>query len=179
MTTAEARYAGIRQNESFRPGIHAAVQLETEFEGQLRFAPMIAYNQRGFVIKPLADSVSRVENRIHYADIAPLLRYELGARNSGSKFYLTAGPVMGLAFSGKETRTVNGLTESERMKFSLTGNYGFVDMSMYGGFGWKTKKWFAEASYLYGLGNINNSVRRDGRNIQNRSLGIHIGYYLH
>ncbi|MFN8245235.1 MAG: hypothetical protein U0T56_02465 [Ferruginibacter sp.] len=40
-------------------------------------------------------------------------------------------------------------------------------------------RWYVEANYLFGLGNINNEVRRqDKRVIQNRSIGLHVGYYF-
>ena len=40
---------------------------------------------------------------------------------------------MGFAIGGSEKRTIRGLTQTGNMTFSLTGDYGYFDLSMLGG----------------------------------------------
>lgn len=178
ISTARARYNGVTKDNNFVAGPHIGLQFDTEFEGRLHFSPFIAYNHRGYVINKVNDSISEIRNSIHYIDLAPLISYHFSKTNLDKSFYLTAGPVMGIAIGGKEKTTTYGQTVSKNMQFSLTGKYGYFDLSMLGGIGWRSPKWYLEANYLFGLGNINNEVRKDKRNIQNRSIGIHAGFYF-
>ncbi len=178
MTTARIKYAGVTKDHAFTAGPHLGLQLDTEFEGPLHFSPFIAFNQRGYIIRQVNDSISEIRNNIRYIDLAPLVSYHFSNNHTGISFYLTGGPVMGFAIGGSEKRTIRGLTQTGNMTFSLTGDYGYFDLSMLGGAGLRMNRWYVEANYLFGLGNINNEVRQDKRNIQNRSIGLHVGYYF-
>lgn len=178
MTTARIRYAGVTKDNGFTAGPHIGLQLDTEFEGPLHFSPFIAFNQRGYVVSRVNDSISEIRNTIRYIDLAPLVSYHFSKSNRGKSFYLIGGPVFGMAIGGKEKTTLRGVSQSKNMEFSLTGSYGYFDLSMLGGAGMRFNRWFVETNYLFGLGNINNDVRQDKRNIQNRSIGIHFGYYF-
>jgi hypothetical protein len=64
------------------------------------------------------------------------------------------------------------------MKFSLSGNYGFVDLGFGSAIGFHTNKFLVQASVQLGLANINNNVENDFRNIRNRMFSLQLGYYL-
>lgn len=176
-STAKVSYRGIEQPTGYKPGFNLGLQAKIPFEPPLHFTPFISYNKRGYSINPLIDSLPVSETSIHYIDIAPLLSYDIrtGMQNI---LTLTAGPLAGFAFSGKEKLTTSGRTTESGMKFNLNGDYSFIDMALYGGISYRFNKIFMEAAYQYGFVSINNEEETDGRKIKNRLFLFNIGYYF-
>ncbi|MEO6490269.1 MAG: porin family protein [Ferruginibacter sp.] len=175
-STARAYYNSVKQSTGYVAGANFRIQAETIFEGRLYFTPSISYNSRGYVIR--ADSNRNDENRsiIHYGSIAPLLSFHFG--DPGKSLFLTAGPILGVAISGREKIKVNNITATSKMKFTTTSEYGLFDLGLYGALGYKIKAISVEAGYYFGFASINNNEELDKRNIRNRSFNITLGYYF-
>lgn len=179
VSTARVRYQTDKVPAAAYAGTHLALQLDMEFENKLRFAPFVSLNNRGFSYKQVSDGTVMHSNNLYYIDLAPVLRYSLRSFENGSSFFITGGPVMGVALLGKESIRSDKEVQKSRMNFDMARDYSYFDISMYGGIGYVLKRLCFELSYLYGLNNINNNVEKDFKNIQNRSIGLHIGYRFH
>jgi len=177
LSTAKVKDFRIEQPTGYKSGFNLGIQAKIPFEPPIYFSPFISYSLRGYSINPLIDSLPEIETSIHYIDIAPLLSYDIKT-GSGNHFTITAGPLAGIAFSGTEKSTANGHTTSSKMTFSLSGNYSYIDMAMYGSLGYHFNKIFIEAAYQHGFVSINNEQERDGRKIENRLFSFNIGYYF-
>ncbi|MEO6406925.1 MAG: porin family protein [Ferruginibacter sp.] len=177
-STAKASFNGIKQPTSYVPGLNIGLQMTTAFEPPLFFTALAHYSMRGYIIKPTSGSISRYENRIHYIDLTPLLSFHVKT-SSQSNLVLSAGPLAGLALSGTEKQTENGITTSKKMTLSTSGNYGLFDLAIYSSIGLHFDKFFVEAAYEHGFVNINNNVETDGKDIQNRIFSLNLGYYFH
>ncbi len=176
-TTARIHINDIKQPTGYMPGINLGVQVKAEFEPPLHFTGLLSYNMRGYSLTPLAGDSQKVETKIHYINLAPLLSYDI-ATGRNTHITLTAGPMAGLGFSGTQDITEAGITSSSKMKFSTSGNYGLFDLAIYNSIGYHFEKIFVEASYYLGFVSINNNEETDRTNIKNRGLGLSIGYYL-
>lgn len=175
--TARIFTSQVKQPTGYVPGVNIGIRFKTPFEPPLYFAPMISYNLRGYTTEPLSGSIEKIETHIHYIDIAPLLNYDI--KTSGKNhFGLTAGPVLGIAVSGRQKITENGATTSSPMKFSMSNNFGYFSLALHSGISYHFDKMFIEASYLLGFSSINNNEEVDGSNIKNRGLALSLGYRL-
>lgn len=172
-STAKASYGGIKQSHEFVPGGNLGLQIIREFDGPLYFSPYITYSSRGFIVT-IKDTISK--NIIHYIDIAAVLSFHIPA--GANSLVLAAGPTLGVAFMGTEKRTVEGITTSSKMKFSIDGNYSYFDPGLHTSIGYHFKKIFIEAAYQLGLSNINNNGEFDRRDLRNRTFSLNLGYYL-
>jgi hypothetical protein len=159
------------------PGINLGVQLKADFEPPLQFTGLLSYNMRGYSLTPLAGDIEKVETKIHYLNLAPLLSYDIATGNT-THFTLTTGPMAGFGFSGTQKITEAGVTNASKMRFSTSGNYGLFDLAIYNSIGYHFDKIFVEASYYLGFVSINNNEETDRTNIKNRGLAISVGYYL-
>ena len=175
-STVRAYYSDGKQRVGFVPGGNIGLQVNTVFEGLLHFSPFVGYNSRGFIIKSKTNG-DKTQNFIHYIDIAALLSIHkpMGGNNS---FAITAGPVISLAIAGTEKTTIAGISNSSKMKFSTSGDYGPFDFGLQAAVGYHFKKIFVEAAYQYGFVNINNNEEHDKRNIRNRTISLNLGYYI-
>ena len=176
MSTARVYQNDIKLDSKFIPGYGIGFLFEIPFEGKLYFSPGFAYNRRGYEYTPTSGSITKYRNTIHYIDITPEL--SLFIPSGQSAFSISAGPYLGVAIAGTEKTTTATATNSSKMKFSLSGNYGFMDLGLGGGVGFHTKKILVAANVQFGLANINNNVENDFRNIRNRMFSLQLGYYL-
>jgi len=176
-STARAYFTDVKQSTGFVPGANLAIQVKTVFEGSLHFSPYIAYTTRGYIIKSGNNNGDKVQTFIHYIDIAPVLSLDfvMGGKNS---LVISAGPLAGVAISGKEKTTIAGVTSSAKMKFSTDNNYSLFDLGLHTSLGYHFNKFFIEAAYQYGFASINNNEELDKKNIRNRTLSLNIGYYF-
>jgi hypothetical protein len=179
VSTARVRYQSDKIPATAYAGTQLALQLDMEFENKLRFAPFVALNNRGFAYKQVSDGSVMHSNNMYYIDLAPVLRYTLRSYENGNSFFVTGGPVMGVALYGKESIRSDKEIQKSRMNFDMARDYGYFDISLYGGIGYALGRLCFELSYLFGLNNINNNVEKDYKNIQNRSIGLHVGYRFH
>lgn len=175
--TARIFNSDVKQPTGYVPGVNISIRLKTAFEPPLFFTPMISYNLRGYTVEPLSGSIEKIETHIHYIDIAPLLNYDLttGEKNH---FSVTAGPVLGIAVSGKQKITENGATTSAPMKFSMSNNFGYFNLALHTGISYHFNNMFIEGAYHLGFSSINNNEEVDGSNIKNRGFALSLGYWL-
>jgi len=176
MSTARVYQNDQKLDSKFVTGYGIGLLFKIPFEGKLYFSPNLAYNRRGYTYTPNAGTINEYQNTIHYFDIVPNLSLNLPAGKNA--FVLSAGPHLSVAIAGTEKQTTANNTSSSKMKFSLSGNYGFLDLGVGGSLGFHTNKFLIEAGYQMGLANINNNVENDFRNIQNRMFSLQIGYFL-
>ena len=167
----------VKQPTGYVPGVNIGLRLKTAFEPPLFFTPMISYNLRGYTTEPRSGTIEKIETHIHYIDIAPLLNYDIKTAGK-NHFSLTAGPVLGIAVSGKQKITENGTTTSSPMKFSMTNNFGYFSLALHSGISYHFNKMFIEGSYHLGFSSINNNEEVDDTNIKNRGFAISLGYWL-
>ncbi|RYY44621.1 MAG: PorT family protein, partial [Chitinophagaceae bacterium] len=147
------------------------------FEPPLHFVGMLSYNLRGYTAIPLTGDTSKIENRIHYIDLAPMLSYDFKT-GENSHFSLSIGPVLGVAISGRQKITENGQTNSSKMQFSFSNNYGYFNLGIHNGLSYHFNNWFVEGSYHLGVSSINNNEEVDDTNIKNRGFALTLGYWL-
>ncbi len=176
MSTARVFQNGQKLDSKFVPGYGMGLLFKIPFEGKLYFSPNVAYNRRGYTYTPKAGSITEYQNTIHYFDIIPNLSVNLPAGKNA--FVISGGPHLSVAIAGTEKQTVANNTTSSKMKFSLSGNYGFIDLGVGGSLGYHMDKFLIEAGFQMGLANINNNVENDFRNIQNRMFSLQVGYFL-
>ncbi len=176
-TTARVHIKDVKQPTGYQPGVNLGLQLKAGFEPPLHFTGLVSYNMRGYTLTPLVGDTDRLETRMHYLNIAPMLSYDI-ATGKTTHITLTAGPMAGLAFSGTQKITTAGVTNSSKMKFSTSSNYGLFDLAIYNSLGYHFDKIFIEASYFLGFVSINNNEEKDRTNIKNRGFGVSLGYYL-
>jgi len=176
-STARVHTLNVKQPTGYVPGFNIGARFKTAFEPPLHFVGMVSYNKRGYTLEPLNGAVSKIETHIHYIDIAPLLNFDI---STGGNHHLsiTAGPVMGIALSGRQKITENGVTTSSPMKFSVTNNYGYASFAIFNGLSYHFNNMFVEASYHLGVSSINNNEEVDETNIKNRGFGLTLGYWL-
>ena len=179
--TGRVHTKNIQQPTGYVPGYNVTARVKTAFEPPLNFVGLIAYNKRGYTLQPLMGDTINKEISIHYIDLAPILSYDLVSVNK-NKLTLFAGPMLGMALSGKQKITEKGTpvntTTSSPMKFSLTGYYGYVNAAIHSGISFQFNKIFIEGTYHLGLTSINNDEEVDRTNIKNRGFAINLGYWF-
>lgn len=176
-STARVLVDNVNQPTGFMPGINLGMQVKTSFEPPLHFTGLVSYNLRGFSVTPLNGTIQKIETRLHYINLAPLLTYDI-ATDEQHHISLTTGPMAGLGFSGTQKITEAGVTNSSKIKFSTSENYGLFDLAIYNSIGYHFNKIFIEASYYWGFVSINNNEETDKTNIKNRGFGLSLGYYI-
>ncbi|MBK7883955.1 MAG: PorT family protein [Chitinophagaceae bacterium] len=176
-STARVYHGTEKQPTDYKLGGNIGVQADMPFDGGLHFSPYIAYNLKGFITLPKTGNITKIDNTIHYVEMAPKLTYHFTNDKAGS-FTAGAGMSLGVAVAGREKITDNGVTTDEKMKFSIVNKYGLFDFGFVPSIGYSTKKIFIEAVYQMGLTNINNNEENDGRNIRNRTFSLNLGFFL-
>ncbi len=175
--TARIHIRDVKQPTGNQPGINLGLQLKADFEPPLHFTGLVSYNMRGFTLTPLASDTDKLETKMHYLNLAPMLSYDI-ATGKTEHITFTAGPMAGLGISGTQKITTAGVVNSSKMNFSTAVNYGLFDLAIYSSVGYHFNKVFLEASYYLGFVSINNNEEGDRTNIKNRGLGVSLGYYL-
>jgi hypothetical protein len=176
MSTARVYQNDQKLENQFVQGYGIGLLFKIPFEGHLYFSPNLAYNKRGYKYTPKSGTITEYQNTIHYFDIVPNLSLNLPVGKNA--FVISGGPHLSVALAGSEKQTEGNTTNSSKMKFSLSGNYGFIDLGVGGSLGFHTNQFLIEAGFQMGLANINNNVENDFRNIQNRMFSLQIGYFL-
>lgn len=176
--TARIHTNNIKQSTGYKPGFNVGARIKTGFEPPLHFVGSISYNLRGYSFEPSTfGDTSKIETSIHYIDISPMLNYDFNM-GENNKLSLIAGPVVSVAFSGKQKLTEDGMTKSSDMKFSVTRNYNYFSVGIHSGINYQFNKMFIEAGYHLGISSISNEEEFDNTNIKNRGFSLSLGYWL-
>lgn len=176
--TARIHTLNTKQSTGYVPGFNIGARFKTAFEPPLHFVGVVSYNMRGYTYKPVGASITKIQTTIHYIDIAPMLNYDFNSLSDDHHVSFTAGPVMGIAFSGRQKITENGVTTSSPMKFSFSDNYGYASFAIHTALSYHFNNKFIEGSYHLGISSINNNEEIDETNIKNRGFAITLGYWL-
>jgi hypothetical protein len=158
-------------------GFNAGILAKIYFDDKVAFVTGLQYNAKGYSIITVP-SDPRKTYRLNYADIPVMVQFDL-SKTRGGGWYCKAGPSVSVGVSGKEIYTdKNGMQVRNQAVLSVTGNhFGLFDASLNAALGYSfTQKFFAEAAYAYGIGNIDNDP--DGANIKTRVVSISIGYFF-
>jgi Outer membrane protein beta-barrel domain len=158
-------------------GFNAGVLAKVYFDDKVAFVSGLQYNALGYSIVAVTGDPKKTY-RLNYADIPVMVQFDL-SKTRGSGFYCKAGPSVGVGISGKEIYTdMYGTRVRNKAILSLTGNhFGLFNASFNAALGYSfTQKFFAEAAYAYGIGNIDNDP--DGPNIKTRVASVSIGYFF-
>jgi hypothetical protein len=181
LTTASVQIKGVAEPTQYHSSFGLGILWKSQFDGNLYFSPYAEINGRGYGYTSTVGPVTtKYRNSMYYLDIAPALSLDLNVNKQqpDQKLVFSFSPVFSLALAGTEKQTKNGVTTSNKMKFSIEGDYGIVDI----GFNWSAayhiKDKFVQIGYQLGVANINNNTETDNRNIQNRMLSLTFGYYL-
>lgn len=177
--TSSAHYK--RQGEKISTdhvtGFYAGIAGQAYFDDKVAFVTGLHYSARGFAVKTLPGDTLRTY-RLNYLDIPLLIQVDFG-KTRGKGMYGKIGPSIGIGLFGRESYTgANGIKIRKPAVMSVTGNnFGLFDASLNAALGYAiTQKFFAEATYTYGIGNINNDP--NGPNIKSRSLSVGIGWWF-
>jgi len=158
-------------------GFNAGVLVKVYFDDKVAFVTGLQYNAKGYTVIPVAGDPKKTY-RLNYTDIPVMIQVDLSKTRAGG-LYFKAGPSVGIGVSGRETYTdKNGVEVRNKTILSMTGNhFGLFDASLNAAIGYSfTRKFFAEAAYAYGIGNINNDPA--GPNIKTRVASLSVGYFL-
>lgn len=163
------------QTTGSKPGFNLGMRVQAEFEPPLYFTGILQYNMRGYTYQVLPDS--SMETSMHYIDMAPTLNVNF---NTGEQSHITlfAGPLLGIAFKGRQTITRDGQSQNSDMKFSLNGDYGFANFAIHSGAAYHFNRFFIEGAYHLGLSSINNEEEFDRTNIKHRGFSINLGFWI-
>ncbi|MEO1516512.1 MAG: porin family protein [Bacteroidota bacterium] len=178
---------------NFKPALNTSIALVGEYKVTPNFSiqPELAYTRKGFVIKesfkiggeniPLPIGI-RSDFRLNYVEMPLLFKYTFGERKV--RAYVTAGPSMGYATSGRfKTRasilvdipinnTKFDLDNLDFNRWEVSGTVG-AGMSIAAGKG----ELFMDARYTHGFTDVNQLPLVD-LNAQNRGVGVNLGYLI-
>jgi Outer membrane protein beta-barrel domain len=174
-----ARYTtdGSRISTSSIAGFNAGIIAKVYFDDKVAFVSGLQYNAKGYAINASTGDPQKTY-RLNYADIPVMVQVDL-SRLRGHGLYCKAGPSIGVGISGKEIYTDKyGMQVRNNAILSVTGNhFGLFDASLNAALGYSfTRRFFAEAAYAYGFGNIDNDP--DGPVIKTRVASLSIGYFF-
>lgn len=176
-STARVFVKNLKQKTDYMSGYSFGIMFKAPFEGVLHFSPYAAYNRRGYIYFPDSAGLKKIENTIHYIDIAPGVSFDFPTNNN-STFIVGFSPVFGFAISGREKNIFSNDSVTEKKMILNFSNYGVYDIGITANIAYRYgKKFLLEASYYYSFANIeNNDLNK--RNIQNRMFNISLGYYV-
>jgi len=158
-------------------GYSFGVGTKVYFDDKVAFVSGLQYSSRGFTVTDTLAKPSRTY-RLNYIDIPLLIQVDLSKKRNGG-LYCKFGPSLGVGVNGKQTYTnTMGARVTDKAILSVTGNYfGLFDASLNAALGYTFGgKFFAEAAYAYGIGNVNNDP--NGAKIKSRVASLSVGYYL-
>jgi len=178
-----ARYTILNQKQEMKLkwGYQAGINMKTQFEGPIYFAPAAFYSLKGYDVTftefrepPGVDAINN-NTTIHTFELAPLLQFDLS--KSPSHAFIKAGPSLDFQLFGKETFDLNnGSSVSRDMKFSFE-DYGHFSANMLLQLGYETGSGFLIfGQYTHGMASINN--HDGGPKIRNRAYGISLGWLI-
>ncbi len=177
LNSATYKVNGIKAPTSSIAGFNAGVLAKIYFDDKVAFVTGLQYTGKGFTV---TDTVGKPAKTYHlnYLEIPLLIQVDLSGKR-GEGFYCKAGPSVSIGISGKQVYTdMSGNKIHNKAILSLTGNhFGLFDASLNAALGYSfSQKFFAEAAYAYGIGNINNDP--NGANIKTRILSLSVGYFI-
>ena len=177
ISAASYKRNGDKINTQQQGGFNAGMLAKIYFDDKVAFVPGLIYNTRGFKVSTLPGDTLK-SYRLHYIDIPLFIQVDL-SHNRGKGLYLKFGPAIGVGLSGKEVYTGKyGEEVRNKAILSLTGkSFGIFDASLNALAGYTIQqKFFIEAGFAYGIGNINNDP--DGPKIKSRVGSLSVGYFF-
>jgi len=176
ISTARYMRNGEKISTNSVTGFHAGILAKVYFDDKVAFVTGLCYNQHGYKVSTLPGDTIKTY-RLDYMDVPIMIQVDFKKRDEG--FYCKFGPSIGIGINGKESYTgMNGQQIRNKAILSVTGNhFGLFNASLNATLGYAlSKRIFAEAGYLYGIGNINNDP--DGPNIKTRLFSMTAGYFF-
>lgn len=174
--------SGEKQPTQSKTGFHIGAGYKIPFEGILFFSPAISYSMRGYKVQfnqpSYPPDLLAINNNttFHEIDIDPLLQFDL-SKNPGHLF-LKFGPSFNFILFGKEKFDLaTGEAVDRSMTFSITNNYGRLNASLLGQFGFETKKGVSILGY-FSYGTVSMINEDQGPSVFNYMYGITIGKYI-
>ena len=135
-----------------------------------------------YSIKGMKSEENNIENNVtlHYAEIPVNLIYMFNDPDEG-RFFIGAGPYLGVAFSGKNI--ISGGTNSGTHDLTFgsdsTQNLGRFDYGAQAFAGYLLRSGiFFRAAYQHGIGNLWPSETRQDNTIRNTCITLSLGYQL-
>jgi hypothetical protein len=177
LNTASYKMDGSKISTGSIAGFNAGILAKVYFDDKVAFVSGLQYNAKGYSITATPGDPQKTY-RLNYADIPVMVQVDL-SKTRGRGFYGRVGPSIGVGISGKEIYTdTYGVRVRNKAILSVTGNhFGLFDASLNAALGYSfNRKFFAEAAYAYGFGNIDNDP--DGPVIKTRVASFSIGYFL-
>jgi hypothetical protein len=193
MNSLRGDIGGTKISSSMRPQIRAGVVASELLSDRLSFQYGAFYAAKGGNINyssSFIDNGATVEQstdgflRVDYAEIPLSLVYNTETANKG-KFFIGAGPYIGLAFGGvvgftREFSFNNTVKRLEVLYPATVGDdenddFKFFDAGLHLHLGYELPKGFyTKANISYGLTNINPTENT----LKNNSIGLTIGYMI-
>jgi hypothetical protein len=181
LSTATVRVNGVAEPTQYHNSFGLGILWKSQFDGNLYFSPYAEINGRGYgYTANISGVTTKYQNSMYYLDIAPALSLDvsINKQQPNQKVVFSFSPVFSVALAGTEKQTKNGVTKSSKMKFSIDGDYGILDIGLNWSAAYQMKDKFIQIGYQLGVANIDNNAPTDNRNIQNRMLSLTLGYYL-
>ncbi|HEY2720797.1 MAG TPA: porin family protein [Chitinophagaceae bacterium] len=171
-----------KQSTDYKFGFHIGAEFKIPFENKLSFSPAVSYRELGYKVvfntPSYPPDLLAINNntRFHEMDLDFLLQYDFGKKPG--KFFLKAGPSLGLIVAGQEHFDLaTGEHVDRPMKFSVLNSYGRYGAAVVVQLGFETTHGLViQADFVQDLISMNNE--EEGPSIRNRLLGITIGKYL-
>lgn len=169
-----SKYEDDKSERKIKPGIHLGATSEFAFSDLISFEPGLLLSTKGYTKK---EGAYKFSANLIYLDIplAAKATFDLGS----IKMYAKLGPYLGLGLSGKAKYKYDGLSESEKIKFGSDkeeSNLKRLDYGLTTGAGVIINS--LQIGLDYGLGLANLAPGGGDYKINNRVLGISVGYRL-
>ena len=164
-------------DDGIKLGVKAGVNVHIPVGDRLLVQPGLFYS-----IKGMKSEDNGYENNVtlHYAEIPVNLIYMFNDANEG-RFFIGAGPYLGVAFSGKNIKSggTTGGTEDWTFGSDSTQDLGRFDYGAQAFAGYFLRSGiFFRAAYQHGIGNLWPSEVRQDNTIRNTCITLSIGYQL-
>jgi hypothetical protein len=167
-----------------KPGFHLGATGEFPISGKFSFTTGLLFSTKGYKEKGEINFGSGTLGtytgfaNVNYLEVPLTPKVTFGSGTT--KFYLTAGPYVAIALSGKAKIEVKsgGQTEknSEKIEFgSDNGELRRLDFGLTAGAGVEIENFQIGLSYGYGLATLSNHTD-NGYRVKNRLLSFSVGY---
>lgn len=160
-------------------GLQFGAVAEIPVSDKFAIQPELIYLQKGFFFEfEFLGITSETDTKLNYLEIPILAKIFL--TDAPTQVYVTAGPSVGFALSGKVIDTVGGEEDETDIDFEdseiSTFDFG-LSLGAGAQFAAGPGKLFVDVRYLLGLANLDNSEPESERiDVFNRGIGASIGF---
>jgi hypothetical protein len=182
--------------QKFKSGFLVGAAMEFPVKGAFSLQPELLFIQKGFRLKGEGSEQGitfKIDNRttINYLEVPVLLKYYLN--DSDTRFYVIAGPSIGIGIGGKVKTTVDADLLGAPLSVTVDGKIKFgdtppgydpledtdvyfdnrIDAGLLAGFGVTIKEMFLiELRYQHGLTNLSDADERSMYRVIQFSFGM-------